>query len=207
MRRDITVVKLGGSLAFSPHLDGWLATIEACAGHVVMVPGGGPFADVVRDAQNKMGFADDAAHRMALLAMEQFGCALVSRGRKLTQAATAGEIERVLAQRQVPVWSPARMVLAAEDIPASWDMTSDSLAAWLAGKIEAPRLLLVKQGDFGDSSLHADELARRDIVDPLLPRFLAASRAKAAVIGTADHELAAAVMARGLLPGAPIDLP
>ena len=76
--RDLTVVKLGGSHAFAPHLRAWLDAIAQCAGRIVVVPGGGPFADAVRDAQPRMGFDDAAAHRMALLAMEQYGCALAS---------------------------------------------------------------------------------------------------------------------------------
>ena len=53
MRRAIglTVLKLGGSYAFSPHLKDWLDAIAACAGCAVVVPGGGPFADAVRMAQ------------------------------------------------------------------------------------------------------------------------------------------------------------
>ncbi len=66
------VVRLGGSHAFSPLLRPWLAAIGAAAGRVVLVPGGGPFADTVRSAQAAMGFDDLAAHRMALLAMAQY---------------------------------------------------------------------------------------------------------------------------------------
>src|SRR5688572_11112389 len=70
--RGPTVVKLGGSYALSPRLPAILAAIRASHVPVVVVPGGGPFADAVRAAQPRMGFGDRAAHRMALLAMAQF---------------------------------------------------------------------------------------------------------------------------------------
>ena len=70
------IVKLGGSHAFGPHLHDWLEAIAREAGLVVIVPGGGPFADAVRAAQPAMGFDDEAAHAMALMAMAQFGRAL-----------------------------------------------------------------------------------------------------------------------------------
>ena len=133
MRPAPTVVKLGGSHAFSEHLAGWVEAIADCAGHVIVVPGGGPFADAVRDAQPKIGFDDAAAHHMALLAMEQYGCALASLNGAFVLANSANAMERALDARQVPVWMPSRMALAAADIPASWEITSDSLAAWLAG--------------------------------------------------------------------------
>src|SRR2546426_2358433 len=89
-----TVIKLGGSFAFSADLGDWIAAIAACAGRVVIVPGGGPFADVVRAAQVQMGFDDRAAHRMALLAMAQYGCAIKSRNEALTLADSLDSIRR-----------------------------------------------------------------------------------------------------------------
>jgi dihydroneopterin aldolase len=203
---EVTIVKLGGSYAFSPQLEDWLDTVEACAGHVVLVPGGGPFADAVLDAQQHMGFDDESAHRMALLAMEQYGCALASRRRGLTDAASPVAIRRTLRQGKVPVWWPSRMVLEAIDIPKSWDVTADSLAAWLAGIVGAKRVLLVKNIELPNRALRIDELVARGIVDPLFARYVSAAGAEAAIAGPADHAAAAAAIRSGALPGAPIDL-
>src|ERR671935_1882325 len=104
--RPLTVVKLGGSYAFSPILGDWLEMVARNAGNVVLVPGGGPFADAVRDAQPKMGFDDAAAHHMALLAMEQYGRALVSVNGALAPASSLAAIRRLLSTRKVPVWAP-----------------------------------------------------------------------------------------------------
>src|SRR5882757_6158198 len=108
--RDLTVVKLGGSHAFAPHLADWIAAIAAHIGRIVVVPGGGPFADAVRAAQPKIGFDDNAAHRMALLAMEQYGCALASLNPRLALAESRAAIDRALAAGRVPIWLPTRMV-------------------------------------------------------------------------------------------------
>ena len=75
------IVKIGGSLAAGPAALGrWLLALEAGRRRVVVVPGGGPFADTVRSAQAELGFDDSTAHRMALLAMEQYGMALCALG-------------------------------------------------------------------------------------------------------------------------------
>lgn len=182
--RTLTVIKLGGSHAFALHLRDWLRAIASCAGSIVLVPGGGPFADLIRDAQPRIGFDDDAAHRMALLAMEQYGCALASLNARFTLAESKMEIERALVERRVPVWLPSRMVLAAGEIPWSWDVTSDSLAAWLAGELSADHLVLVKHEA---ARVDAEELAARGIVDPAFPRFLARSGATVAVLGAAGY--------------------
>ena len=91
-------------------------------------------------------------------------------GDGFTLAGSAAAIHRALHDGRVPVWAPARMALCAKDIPGSWDVTSDSLAAWLAGKIGAARVLLVKHVEAsGPLGLH--DLVARGIVDPLFPRL------------------------------------
>jgi dihydroneopterin aldolase len=133
-----------------------------------------------------MGFDDGAAHRMALLAMEQYGCALACQSKRLSLADSRAAIDRALNAKQVPVWLPTRMVLATE-IPWSWDVTSDSLAAWLAGKIGASRLLLVKHVDALGESIGVRELVARGIIDKTFPRFLKVSGMPTFVLGPADH--------------------
>ena len=132
-------MKLGGSHATGPHIKDWLTAIAAEAGSIVIVPGGGPFADAVRTAQASIGYDDRAAHAMALMAMAQFGCALQSLNPALRLAASRSAILRALKERKVPVWSPEPMARAAA-LPETWDLTSDSLAAWLAGALGAGRL-------------------------------------------------------------------
>ena len=97
----LTVLKLGGSYAFSPHLKDWLDAIAACAGCAVVVPGGGPFADAVRMAQPRMGFDDRAAHEMAVLAMDQYGCALAHLGLPMRRGGVGhGHPQRITRRRR-----------------------------------------------------------------------------------------------------------
>jgi len=182
-----TVVKLGGSFAFSPHLRGWIRAIAACAGRIVIVPGGGPFADAIRAAQAPMGFDDRAAHRMGLLAMEQYGCAIASLHERLSLADSLELIYQELADGRVPVWLPGQMALSDAAIPRSWDVTSDSLAAWLAGKIGAERLVLVKHFQVSEKTVRAADLAARNVVDNAFVDFLAASGVPAFILGPGDH--------------------
>jgi dihydroneopterin aldolase len=189
--RDVTIVKLGGSHALEPYLKDWLAALATCGGRVVIVPGGGPWADKVREMQAIMGFDDSAAHHMALLAMEQFGAAIRGLAPCLVQAASLTAIDQALRRARAPVWMPVRMALAAADLPPSWDVTSDSLAAWLAGRLGAKRVMLVKHGAPYGPRPDIDELTARGIVDRSFARYLRASRAEAAFAGPADAAWAA----------------
>ena len=170
------VVKLGGSLADYPDdLRHWLkALAEAGRGRIVIVPGGSFFADWVRETQNKWGFDDAAAHAMGLRAMEQFGIMLCGLQKGLIPARTEAEIRKVLHENQVPVWLPVQ-ILAAQDIEPSWDVTSDSLAAWLTRRLAAERLVLVKSCPLPKGEMDMAELSRKGIVDAAFPGFVDAA--------------------------------
>jgi dihydroneopterin aldolase len=199
-----TVVKIGGSCASSLDLRRWTTAIAACAGRIAIVPGGGPFADAVRTAQPGMGFDDTAAHHMAMLGMEQFGRALASFDKRLSLADSTAALRRGLRENKIPVWLPARMAIGASDVPPSWDVTSDSLAAWLAGKIGARRLLLLKQVELSRHPVHVNDLAARGIVDKTFRHFLEASGVAAFILGPAHHMAVAAALCDDPSAGTPI---
>jgi dihydroneopterin aldolase len=150
-----------------------------------------------------MGFDDMAAHHMAMLGMEQFGYALASFHRRLAVADSMEDLQRVLSDGNVPIWLPARMAMQAADIPQSWEVTSDSLAAWLAGKLRAARLILLKQVELPPQPIAVGALVEKDIVDPAFPRFLKASGAAAYILGPADHMAVRAAVCDDP-PGTPI---
>jgi 5-(aminomethyl)-3-furanmethanol phosphate kinase len=143
----LAVVKVGGSLA---GIDGALARAGAALGRaaehrpLLIVPGGGPFADAVRAFDARHGLSDDQAHWMAMLGMDQFAHALagaVPRGRVIEMPA---EVRPVLVAGDVPVLAPSRWLRAADVLPHSWNATSDSAAAFVAGALDARLLVLVK---------------------------------------------------------------
>ena len=113
-------------------------------GKVVVVPGGGLFADAVREAQQLTNISDAMAHKLALLAMDQFGLLMAGINPALATASSELEIAERGWQHRGIVWLPSKMVLADGSIPQNWQVTSDSLSAWLANKLGATQLMLVK---------------------------------------------------------------
>ena len=170
------VIKLGGSLLSSGNLKEWLSIIvEHGAGKVVIVPGGGIFADQVRDAQQKLKFDDKAAHQMALLAMEQYAYLLQSYAPDLSLSDSIEEIEKAISLNQVPVWLPFKMINPCQDVSTNWNLTSDSLAIWLADKLNVEHTMLVKSvsasnTDYGNAN--ARQLSETEMVDKDFPEFV-----------------------------------
>lgn len=167
------VVKVGGSLLSSSALRAWLEAL-ACygGGNVVVVPGGGVFAAQVRSSQQQWEYDDVSAHHMALLAMEQFGVMMTGLRPELVAARSLADIAATLDGARVPVWLPRDMVLANPGLPACWDLTSDSLAVWLAKHLGACRLLLVKSRAVDGPRVSCEAVRRMGVVDRLFDDFL-----------------------------------
>ena len=154
------VVKLGGSLYETSELTQWLTVLSEHAKQqsIIIVPGGGPFADQVRQAQQVHGFDDSHAHHMAILAMAQFGLLI-------SAICPACHIYSKLAKAQygLAVWLPDADLLSMPELSHSWDITSDSLALWLANSLNAEQLVLVKSSDETSSSIN--KLTKLGILD------------------------------------------
>lgn len=165
------VVKLGGSTAGSIEMEQWVAVLASATMPLVIVPGGGPFADQVRVSQKEMHFSDAAAHEMAILAMEQFGIVIAERHPRFQPARSLHDLQTVLAGGAVPVWLPSQMTRHA-DIAQSWDVTSDSLAAWLCREIGGRHLLLCKQVDLESLPQDLRALVDNGVIDAMLPELV-----------------------------------
>jgi 5-(aminomethyl)-3-furanmethanol phosphate kinase len=201
MSRGPIIVKLGGSLARDRQFARWMEAIRQWNNGSIIVPGGGPFADCVRDAQTYMRFSDAAAHRMALLAMEQYAIACASSFPDVLLMSEEAQM-RLIGEGRTAFWLPSRMALGADDLPQNWQVTSDSLAAWLALRLDARALVLVKSLDAKTDPITADALVEREIVDPLFARFAARTNAEIRLAGPRDLAGAGAKFAAGDLPGA-----
>jgi aspartokinase-like uncharacterized kinase len=184
----IIIIKLGGSLSRSDTLVNCLNAVEKNyqGRAVVIVPGGGAFADQVRLAQQQWQFDDTTAHHMALLAMQQM--ALMFKGLKpdFAIADTVVAIHDQLNRKKTVIWSPDIIELDNAGIEASWDITSDSLAAWLAKTLSATELILIKSAAIDvDLSLH--QLAEQHIVDKAFCAFVAQASFKIHIVNARNN--------------------
>lgn len=191
------IIKIGGSLYHRPELKRVLAHAAGLvkAPHsAVIVPGGGPFADQVRRAQQRWPFADKTAHDMALLAMRQYGLMLAAlsdlpAAERVQMGAVGDDDEAAVALpdlsaaergRDMPaaervqavppggcgIWLPSQdaSVWLPQNRPApafNWRLTSDSIAACLAGRLGADRLVLIKPVSVAEVDTFSDLVDER----------------------------------------------
>ncbi len=139
------VIKVGGSLTRNGRLGDCLARIaHRYPYNTIVVPGGGTFADQVRLAQQEWHFNEVAAHRMAILAMQQMALLFNALQPDWPLVKALDELKQ---PPGIGIWFPDFDLLEQYAIPPSWDITSDSLAAWLAGQLSATELHLIKSAN------------------------------------------------------------
>jgi len=129
MASDCLVVKVGGSLLLQ--LPALAKSLHRSQRPILIVPGGGVFADSVRN----LGLYDKTAeHWMAVAAMDQYGWLISTHGFPVT--------EEMAIPPYSSVFLPYCALRQADPLPHSWDVTSDTIAAWVAGSLGLDLLLL-----------------------------------------------------------------
>jgi probable H4MPT-linked C1 transfer pathway protein len=148
----LTVIKIGGGILGIPGALERVARAVAKASktaRLVVFPGGGPFADTVRDLDGRLGLTPSSAHWMAILGMDQYAHVLAEQipGAEIVEG-SAG-IAEVHERGGVPVLAPHRWLRSADELPHTWSVTSDSLAAYIAALLGAHRLVVIKPQEGG----------------------------------------------------------
>lgn len=186
------VLKLGGSLSETGRLGDLAALVSRATVNVVVVPGGGAFADTVRMIEPALNIPQALSHRLALLAMHQMGLVIESKSPRYHAAETLEDIAGELVLGAVPVWMPFAMQHDDPTLPADWRTTSDALAARLAERLGGAVVALVKSCEIPTGST-LDSLTRAGIVDPMFGEVVARAGLTWAVYGPGDE---AALQAR-----------
>lgn len=174
MNRFDALLKVGGSLHNSAALRPLIEHLAALAQHqrLLVLPGGGPFAEQVRHVDAHIDLSDSAAHWMAILSMDQYAYLLADLApsaalvRDLDSAAAACDAGRLA------ILAPSTLLLQHDPLPHSWDVTSDTIAAWLAGWAQIERLVLLKSVAAEAQPMSLAALAAAGVIDPAFTHAL-----------------------------------
>ena len=188
---DVAVVKIGGSLLSYPEK---LRTLcvklsEVSKKHkLIIIPGGGEFADAVRHTDKLFNLSSVASHRMAILGIDQYGFLLSDLMPHSYVINQLENVKRIWDLGKLPIFLPSNFLFSEDPLENSWDVTSDSIAVYIAAQLHANRVVLVTDvngvytrdpAKFPDAKLinklSVKELLKmnnRTSVDKFLPKLL-----------------------------------
>ncbi len=139
------VIKIGGHLAEDPVLTEWLQKIaDLGGGRVVLVPGGGDFARHALHMRDTWNISPLTMHNIAVLGMGQFAFMLQALRPEFELCAREEDILKTLHSGRVAVWMPLAQLRHAAQTPEHSHVSADGLALWLAERLNAEELVLVK---------------------------------------------------------------
>ncbi|MBS3052271.1 MAG: hypothetical protein J4428_02795 [Candidatus Aenigmarchaeota archaeon] len=139
------ILKIGGSLTKERSLKELCKVITKFSKKykIVIIPGGGKNAEYIRYLYKKFKLTDESAHNMAILAMDQYGYFLSN----LMNVNLSSDINKIKFDKKPVVLLPFRHMINKNPLENSWDVTSDSIAAYFCYKLKAKNLILVKNVD------------------------------------------------------------
>lgn len=184
------VVKLGGSLY--THVPMLIPVLRSSQRPLLIVPGGGPFANEVRQA----GLDDETAHWEAISAMGRYGRYVASHGLPVTEMLTIPD--------RTALFLPGPSLREQDPLPHSWDVTSDTIAAWVAAELRLD-LLLLKSVDGivtgGVLQEHLDAPRQTDVVDPLFIPYVLEKQVYTFILNGSHPDLLARYLRGDPVPG------
>lgn len=187
-------------LKISGHLLRYPAALRALLGEVeelhnrvasfILVPGGSIFVDAVREAQGAVGFSDDVAHWMALKAMEVYGVYLSSVSGLAVEVENLEGVLGALRDGKIPIVLPYKMLKERNELPHSWDVSSDAIAAYIGCLIGADVVAYAKVGiacEFCGEPLGASLCL--DAIDNYTPRLIYGCNIRIAIFNALNKTL------------------
>jgi aspartokinase-like uncharacterized kinase len=176
---ESVVVKVGGSLhdvpRFGEQLRRWLDSLPTR--RVLLIAGGGPPADWVRQLDRLDELGEERAHWLALRSLSFTAHALAARLPGATVIETPEDRRQVWRDGGWPVLDVYSFAIADEaspdHLPHLWEVTSDSLAARVAQVVGIAVLVLLKSVSL-PAGCTWEQAARQGIVDARFPKIMAA---------------------------------
>ena len=133
------VVKIGGSL-FPKHaieLAKQLKNTNSC-----IILGGGEFANLIRKYDAEFNFSNETSHWTAIDSMDIIAKLVCDKVTSSKLAYSLNEVEQISDEGLTPIFIVSKFLKQEDPFECSWDVTSDSIAAYVSHLLNA-KLLIV----------------------------------------------------------------
>lgn len=137
------VLKIGGSLFPEKAIDlcRFLLNHREVSGRMLIICGGGKFANQVRDYNDTLGFSNTANHRSAIMCMDIIGTLLEDKVEGLKTVNSLEDAVKVSEYGKIPVLNSYALMEDQDPLEHSWRVTSDSIALYISNRLKAKLLI------------------------------------------------------------------
>lgn len=133
------MIKIGGSLFPSYAID----LVKSLKGtNSLVILGGGEFANLIRKYDDELNFSSDVAHWTAIDSMDILAKLVCDKVESSKIAMTLEEANKISSNGFTPILLTSNILRKDNPFESSWDVTSDSIAAYISHLLNA-KLLIV----------------------------------------------------------------
>ena len=176
----------------------------------LFVIGGGEFANLIRKYDREIEFSDDVTHETAIDSMDILAKLLNDKLAFTEISYTIDEAKSIADSNRIPIMICSEILKENEPFKHSWDVTSDSIAAYIASLLDAKLLIATnvngiytKDPSLSDaeliSEIDVNELLTFDesSIDLMLPALLIEYGLDCYVVNGEYHERVLSIMNNG----------
>jgi len=178
----MVIIKIGGSLQFSPYIKKWIRSIELNFNNsFFLIFGGGEYANKVRDEQKIKGLNDYEAHILAIKAMKKLTLDHLEYLDKFSEINSLKNIKRNYKKRKLFIWIPEINDINNLNVSKNWDSSSDSISLAIAKKFDCP-LVIVKSAKFNSKKYLNSFFLKSDLLDHDFSRHFQYANQKISIV-------------------------
>ncbi|MBD3193451.1 MAG: hypothetical protein GF317_00235 [Candidatus Lokiarchaeota archaeon] len=154
----VTLVKIGGSILDSEDNTNstisqlrYLAEYGKTNSKFIIIPGGGKYALFLRYLDKKLGLGDDLSHWEAIYSMDYNGLELKEKYKSIQITSDFNKLmefkDGCVKDAKITLFLPYDYLQQEDELPHTWDVTSDSIAIYLAHRLQLEECYLIKDVD------------------------------------------------------------
>ena len=162
------IIKIGGSWIKNANLKKLIKLLANIKNqNLIIVPGGGIFADAVREASKLNNLSENKSHFLALKSTEIFGHMIKSFEKRIHLTKSIDNF------KEKNLWLPSKILKNEQSFINNWESTSDSVATWLYSRITSRGLIIVKSVYMGEKKTYKIKtLQKKRILDSNMHLYL-----------------------------------
>lgn len=142
------IVKIGGSLMYD--CEDLINTLKNYCSKsnkkIVIIPGGGRFADIVRELYKLKNLDDIIAHKLSTLSTDIYG-EYISYIGDIPKSDNLHDTKNILKYNNIVVLLPSKIILGTDELPNNWNITSDSFAGYIGKLLKVDKLIIATDVD------------------------------------------------------------
>ncbi|MCQ6253602.1 [5-(aminomethyl)furan-3-yl]methyl phosphate kinase [Methanocaldococcus sp.] len=142
------IVKIGGSLTYDakPLLKTLKNYAKKNNKNIVIIPGGGEFANVVRKIGKSLNLSNSLSHKLAIKCMDLIG-EIYSEIGNIKAYDTLFDLKREIKKEKIAILLPSKILISTDISEHSWDVTSDSLSLYIGNLLDVKEIIIATDVD------------------------------------------------------------